>query len=121
MKIVYSELKIKEKFDSNLKTFKLFANSLKQEGIETKEIFDILHHSYKNNEKISEENLQKITNQLKDIGKLSILIPLIILPASPITIPILYKIANKYNIDLTASSFKRDLNEVQDDIDFIQK
>ena len=37
---------------------------------------------------------------------MSVLIPFVILPGSPITVPLLYKVAEKLNIDLIPSSFK---------------
>ena len=97
---------IKDKLHNNLFVFKASFSALKNEGKETIEILSILIEKTKNNEKISEDDLKKIKEQLKDISKISTLLPLIILPGSPITIPIIYKLADKLNINLTPSSFK---------------
>lgn len=97
---------IKDKLNDNLFVFKASFSALKTEGKETIEVLSILIEKTKKNEEISEEDLNKIKEQLKDISKMSTLLPLIVLPGSPITIPLIYKLANKLNIDLTPSSFK---------------
>lgn len=105
---------IKDKLNDNLFVFKASFSALKTEGKETIEVLSILIEKTKKNEEISKEDLHKIKEQLKDISKISALLPLIVLPGSPITIPLIYKLANKLDIDLTPSSFKDLKNKIEE-------
>lgn len=108
--------KIKEKLNNNIFVFKASYSSLKEEGRETIEAISIIIQKTKRNKDISEADINKVKEQLKDIGKMSTLLPLIVLPGSPITIPILYKLADKFNIDLIPSSFK----DIKDKIELLK-
>lgn len=120
--------KIKEKFDNNIVIFKKSFDSLKNEGKESKEIFDLLLTKVKTKEKLSKDEIKMISEQLKDIGKISFMIPFVLLPGAPITIPIIYKLADLLKIDLIPSSFKdnqlkeneiekKDIVEINNDLD----
>src|SRR5574344_371817 len=98
--------KFKNKLDDNIVLFKASFKSLRQEGKETVEMLSIFLNKTKNKENVSEEELKKMNTQLKDLGKISFMLPFVILPGSPITIPIIYKLADKLNVDLTPTSFK---------------
>lgn len=98
---------IKNKVNITYTLLKTTMVSLKEEGSESKEALKLLLKKYKNKDKLTEEETRFIIQQAKDIGKLSLLIPLVVLPGSPITIPILYKVSKKLNIDLTPSAFKK--------------
>ena len=97
---------IKNKVNITYTLLKTTMVSLKLEGVESKEALKLLLKKYKNKDKLTEEETRFIMQQAKDIGKLSLLIPFVVLPGSPITIPLLYKVAEKLNIDLIPSSFK---------------
>ena len=120
--------KIKEKFDNNVDVFKQSFDSLKNEGKESKEIFNLLLTKVKTKEKLSKDEIKMISEQLKDIGKISFMIPFVLLPGAPITIPIIYKLADLLKIDLIPSSFKdnqlkeneiekKDIVEINNDLD----
>ncbi len=98
---------IKNKVNITYTLLKTTMVSLKTEGSKSKEALSLLMKKYKNKEKLTEEETRFIVQQAKDIGKLSLLIPFVVLPGSPITIPILYKVSKKLNIDLTPSAFKK--------------
>lgn len=48
----------------------------------------------------TQEEVQKAILQLKDVGKITALLPLIALPGSVLTIPVLVKIGRYYDIDI---------------------
>lgn len=98
---------VKNKINITYTLLKTTMVSLKLEGVESKEALKLLLKKYKNKDKLTEEETRFIMQQAKDIGKLSLLIPFVVLPGSPITIPILYKVSKKLNIDLTPSAFKK--------------
>ena len=98
---------IKNKVNITYTLLKTTMVSLKLEGVESKEALKLLLKKYKNKDKLTEEVIRFIIQQAKDICKLSLLIPFVVLPGSPITIPILYKVSKKLNIDLTPSAFKK--------------
>jgi len=118
MKFIRNKISIsnfKNKLESGIKSITIAYSNLKEEGVETIEALSIIKTSILKKEKINEKDIMKIIEQSKDVVKLTLLIPLAILPGSPITIPILYKIANKYNIDITPSSFKKEEKNTIDD------
>ena len=98
---------VKNKINITYTLLKTTMVSLKLEGVESKEALKLLLKKYKNKDKLTEEETRFIMQQAKDIGKLSLLILFVVLPGSPITIPILYKVSKKLNIDLTPSAFKK--------------
>ena len=97
---------IEQKVKASFSVLKNTMYCLKNEKEETKDAIKILFNKYKDKEKLSEEDVEFVLNQAKDLGRMSVLIPFVILPGSPITVPLLYKVAEKLNIDLIPSSFK---------------
>lgn len=77
---------------------------VKKESNETKEMIlvfkDLLHKQLGGNKNPSEKDIKEAIEQLKDVGKISALIPLVLLPGSVLTIPILVKLGKRYNIDI---------------------
>lgn len=90
--------RFKIKFKRNYNNFLI---SSKQEYKETKIMIKVFF-----SKKPTKEELIEAKKQFKDLLKISSLRPILILPGSPITLPLFYKIAKKFNIDLTPSSFK---------------
>lgn len=105
----------KDKLSNNLDKIKDGLYKLKNEGKETKEIIMIITKALKENRKLTFEEKIIVDEQIKDLGKLSLLIPLAILPGAPITIPVLYTLANKLGIDIIPSSFKIDVNNLENE------
>jgi len=64
---------------------------------------DLLHKQLGGNKNPSEEDIKEAVKQLKDVGKIAALIPIVLLPGSVLTIPILIKLGKKYNIDILPS------------------
>ena len=77
---------------------------IKKETIQTKDMVvtfkDLLHKQLGGNTDPSEEEVQDAIRQLKDVGKMTALLPLVAMPGSILTIPILIKLGKKYNIDI---------------------
>jgi len=77
---------------------------MRRESTQTKEMVvtfkDLLHKQLGGNKNPSEEEVKEAIKQLKDVGKISALLPLVMLPGSVLTIPILVKIGKKFNIDI---------------------
>lgn len=86
---------------------KKFLQSSKQEVIETQEMFKIFL-----NKNSTEEDIEKRFLQLRDLGKMSLLAPILVLPGSGITIPLLFKLSSKYNIDITPTAFKYHFHDI---------
>lgn len=81
-----------------------YRSFLKQEGDHTKEMLitfrNLLHKQLGGNTNPTEQDIQEALMQLKNVGKMTALIPLIALPGSVLTIPILIKLGKRYNIDI---------------------
>jgi len=94
-------LKIKNKIITTIVESKIF---VRRESTQTKEMVlvfkDLLHKQLGGNKNPSEEEVKEAIKQLKDVGKISALLPLVMLPGSVLTIPILVKIGKKFNIDI---------------------
>lgn len=94
-------MKIAHEIKITLKTYRAF---ISKETTETKEMLivfkDLLHKQLGSNKNPSEEDIKKAIEQLKDVGKISALIPLVLLPGSVLTIPILVKLGKRYGIDI---------------------
>ena len=60
----------------------------------------LLHKQLGGKSNPTEEEVREAIRQLKDVGKITALLPLIALPGSIVTIPILVKIGKYYNIDI---------------------
>jgi ubiquitin C-terminal hydrolase len=88
-------------FKNAITFYKEFA---KVEASQTKEMLivfrDLLHKELGGNKNPTQEEIQNALEQLKDVGKISVLIPLALLPASIITIPLLVKIGKRYGVDI---------------------
>jgi hypothetical protein len=103
MKKIYTNLKTN--INSSFVDLKIF---VRKETFETKEMTIVFKQviKYKISKKHlppSKEEIDKALKQLSDIGKISILTPLVLLPGSVITIPILVKVLKKYNINILPS------------------
>jgi hypothetical protein len=60
----------------------------------------LLHKQLGGKSNPTEEEVKEAIMQLKDVGKITALLPLIALPGSILTIPVLIKIGKYYNIDI---------------------
>ena len=80
---------------------------IKKETIQTKDMVvtfkDLLHNQLGGKKNPTEEEIKDALDQLKDVGKMTALLPLVMLPGSILTIPILIKLGKKYNIDILPS------------------
>lgn len=92
------------------KLIQIYASSsifIKRESSETKEMVlvfkKLLHEKLGGNTNPTDEEIEEALKQLKDIGKMTALLPVVALPGSFITIPLLIKIGKKYNIDIFPS------------------
>jgi len=85
-------------------TLSNYRKFIKKESYQTKEMIivfrDLLHKQLGGNKNPSEEDIKEAINQLKDVGKISALLPLLLLPGSILTIPILIKLGKRYNINI---------------------
>jgi len=80
---------------------------ISRESSQTKDMLvvfsDLLQKQLGGNQNTTEEDIKEAVKQLKDVGKITALIPLVLLPGSVLTIPILVKLGKKYNIDILPS------------------
>ncbi len=97
-------MKVQKEVKETLIKYRKF---LRRESTQTKEMVivfrDLLHKQLGGNTNPSEEDVKKAIEQLKDVGKITALIPLVMLPGSILTIPILVKLANRYDINILPS------------------
>lgn len=101
----------KNKIKKYKKNFIIFKNNfIKSSKIELKETLIMIKIIIKRKSK--KEDYYKRYKQFKDLIKISSILPIIILPGSPITLPLLYKLRKKFNIDLTPSSFKHNFSKL---------
>ncbi len=91
------------------KALVLLKNTLEQESESTKEMLKT-YYSYTQG-KIKEEDLEQANKQLKELFRDLGFGFLTILPFAPITIPILVKLARKYEIDIVPEWFKESLKK----------
>ena len=91
------------------KALVLLKNLLEQESESTKEMLKT-YYSYTQG-KIKEEDLEQANKQLKELIRDLGFGFLTILPFAPITIPILVKLARKYEIDIVPEWFKESLKK----------
>ena len=91
------------------KTLVLLKNTLEQESESTKEMLKT-YYSYTQGQ-IKEEDLEQANKQLKELIRDLGFGFLTILPFAPITIPILVKLARKYEIDIVPEWFKESLKK----------
>jgi len=81
-----------------------YATFIKKESTQTRDMVITFKHMLEKqlggNKNPTPEEVKEALNQLKDVGKMTALLPLVALPGSVLTIPILVKIGKKYNIDI---------------------
>lgn len=82
-----------------------FLNKLGEEGKKTSEASIILAR-YAKGDKVSKEDMDKFRNQIVNVVKMLGLGAFIIVPGSSI-LPLIIKIAKKYNINILPSSFNK--------------
>ncbi|MCK5111761.1 MAG: hypothetical protein KAQ94_09595 [Arcobacteraceae bacterium] len=89
------------KIKGTLSKYRIF---IKKETIQTKEMIitfkDLLHTQLGGNTNPTSQEIDEAIDQLKDVGKMAALLPLIAMPGSILTIPILIKLGKRYNIDI---------------------
>jgi len=90
-----------------LNTLSIYRKFMKRESSQTKEMIfvfkDLLHKQLGGNSNPSEQDIKEAIKQLKDVGKIAGLLPLVLLPGSILTIPLLVKLGKRYNIDILPS------------------
>ena len=90
-----------------LNTLSIYRKFIKKESSQTKEMIivfkDLLHKQLGGNSNPSEEDIKEAVKQLKDVAKIAGLLPLVLLPGSILTIPILVKLGKRYNINILPS------------------
>ena len=90
-----------------LNTLSTYRKFIKRESNQTKEMLitfkDLLHKQLGGKKHPTEEEVKEAIKQLKDVGKIAGLLPLVLLPGSVLTIPILIKLGKRYNIDILPS------------------
>ncbi len=93
--------KINSTVKETLSKYRIF---IKKETVQTKEMLitfkDLLHTQLGGNINPTDEEIAEAINQLKDVGKMAALLPLVAMPGSVLTIPILIKLGQRYNIDI---------------------
>jgi hypothetical protein len=91
-----------------------FAKNIKQEGKETSVAAEHVS-KYLKGEKLTDEENEAVRKQFFDILKmLGIGIPFALIPGASILMPILLKVANKFNIDLMPSSFSKKKDKLKE-------
>ncbi len=77
---------------------------IRKETTQTKDMLitfrDLLHTQLGGNTNPSHEDIDDAIKQLKDVGKMAALLPLVAMPGSVLTIPILVKLGQRYNINI---------------------
>lgn len=81
---------------------------LAQESKETKRMLEIYFNYTRG--KASEEDLQFANKQFGDVLKTAGLGVFLVLPAAPITFPLIIFLGKKLGVDILPSSFKKDKN-----------
>ncbi|MEA3289309.1 MAG: hypothetical protein U9Q04_03920 [Campylobacterota bacterium] len=81
---------------------------MKKESHETKKMIivfkDLLHKELGGDKNPTEEEIKKAILKLKNVGKIAALMPLVVLPGSVLTIPLLVKLGKRYNIEILPSN-----------------
>jgi len=77
---------------------------IKRESKQTRDMVltfkELLHKQLGGKTNPTQQEIQEAIEQLKDLGKITALLPIVLLPGSVLTIPILIKLGKKYNIDI---------------------
>jgi len=80
---------------------------IKRESSETKEMLivfkQLLDHKLKDIENPTKKDVKESLHQLKDLGKITTLLPIFMLPGASIILVIILKIEKKYNIKILPS------------------
>ena len=80
---------------------------IRREVLQTKRMLitfkKILHQQMGGKSQPSQEDIKEAIKQLKDVGRITFLTPLLFLPGSVLTIPLLVKLGKKYGIDILPS------------------
>ncbi|WP_417335803.1 hypothetical protein [Halobacteriovorax marinus] len=79
--------------------------ALSQEGVETREMFQI--YSRYTQGKATKKEMKVANEQLRDIVKSLGLGVLLVLPFAPLTLPIIVKLGKRFGVDIIPSSFKK--------------
>ena len=94
--------------DEVIDTLSNYRKFIKRESSQTKVMIivfrDLLHKQLGGNKNPTEEDIKEAISQLKDVGKITALLPLVLLPGSVLTIPILIKLGKRYNINIMPNS-----------------
>jgi len=89
------------------KSLYIYKKIIRRETIQTKKMLItfkiILEKQMGGKSEPSKEDIKEAIKQLKDVGKITILTPLLFLPGSVVTIPLLVKIGKRYGIDILPS------------------
>ncbi len=89
------------------KTFNSFKRFIRRESIQTKHMLitfkRLLHKQMGGKSQPTQEDIKEAIKQLKDVGRITILTPLLFLPGSVVTIPFLVKLGKRYGIDILPS------------------
>jgi hypothetical protein len=92
---------------------KKFLQNVKQEASEYKEVGEILA-KYARREKLTKEDEEKFKEQFFDTLKiLGIGIPFTLIPGASVLLPLVMKVAKKYEIDILPSSFNKEENDTE--------
>ena len=93
--------------DDIREALKRYRDFIKKETTETRDMLitfrDLLHDQLGGNKNPTEKEIREAIKQLKDVGKITALTPLLVLPGSVLTIPILVRLGKKFGIDILPS------------------
>ena len=94
-------MQLDQDIKNTLVKYRLFIKKESEQTADMVIIFrDLLHKQLGGKKDPSEKDIKEAIDQLKDVGKIAALIPLVLLPGSVLTIPILVKLGKRYNIDI---------------------
>ena len=92
---------MKKKIKTIFSNYSIF---IKKETVQTKDMVitfrDLFHKQLGGNKNPTKQEIDDAIDQLKDVGKMTALLPLVAMPGSILTIPILVKLGRKYDIDI---------------------
>ena len=95
-----------KKSDKLKEGLKEFAQKISKETVETKEAAKIMQKYFRECS-ISEEEEKIFKLQLVDVLKVfGVMIPFVLIPGASILMPLIVKIAKKFNINILPSSFQ---------------
>lgn len=101
LNVQVKKMNINNEIISTLSKYRKF---IRQESDQTRDMLiifkDLLHKELGGNKNPTEKDIKNAISQLKDISKIAALIPLVLLPGSILTIPLLVKLGKRYNINI---------------------